>query len=331
MTVEEVLSALPSLSALVVGDICLDRWCTYDPSASEPSRETGIVPISVVKTEVTPGAGGTVANNLRALRVGKVAALGVIGPDGNGYELRSALEQRGVDTQLLVTEPSMQTFTYTKFLNANGGSEDQPRVDFRNTLPLAAESENELLDNLKQACPNFDVILVSDQAETNLGGVVTEKLRILIADLATAQERKIFFVDSRKRIELFRNVILKPNEEEASAACKRSAVQNYKQLRQITSAPLLIVTRGGDGALIIDGSGETLVKARRQAAPVDICGAGDSFSAAAAMALAAGASASDAVHLGNLAASVTIMKQGTGTASPEEILEHNLLFTTPDR
>jgi sugar/nucleoside kinase (ribokinase family) len=54
--------------------------------------------------------------------------------------------------------------------------------------------------------------------------------------------------------------------------------------------------------------------------PVDICGAGDSFSAGAAMALAVTRSPGEAVRFGNLVASVTIMKKGTGTASPAEVL-----------
>ena len=42
MTTSEILDGFKNLKALVVGDICLDRWCTYDPDTSEPSRETGI-------------------------------------------------------------------------------------------------------------------------------------------------------------------------------------------------------------------------------------------------------------------------------------------------
>jgi sugar/nucleoside kinase (ribokinase family) len=38
------------------------------------------------------------------------------------------------------------------------------------------------------------------------------------------------------------------------------------------------------------------------------------------MALAAGASPEDAARFGNLVASITIMKKGTGTASPQEVL-----------
>ena len=68
MTPPEILAAFGKINALVVGDICLDHWCTYDPSAAEPSRETGIPRVGVVRTEATPGAGGTVANNLAALK-----------------------------------------------------------------------------------------------------------------------------------------------------------------------------------------------------------------------------------------------------------------------
>ena len=130
MKIAEILAAFPRLSAMVVGDICLDRWCTYDPSLAEASRETGIPRIGVTQTEVTPGAGGTVANNLAAMGVGQIAVLGAIGDDGYGYELRCALAARGISSDQLITIPAMQTFTYTKLVNATSGVEDQPRVDF---------------------------------------------------------------------------------------------------------------------------------------------------------------------------------------------------------
>src|SRR5205085_603844 len=67
VTDEEILRALPDLSALVIGDICLDRWCKYDPNLALASAETGIPRTAVVSDVCTPGAGGTVAANLRAL------------------------------------------------------------------------------------------------------------------------------------------------------------------------------------------------------------------------------------------------------------------------
>src|SRR5450759_3306444 len=101
MTIPEILAQFPKLSVLVVGDICLDRWCTYDPATSEPSAETGIPRLGIIASEVTPGGGGTVANNLASLGPAKVAVLGVRGDDGFGYELDHALTGHGIDASLM--------------------------------------------------------------------------------------------------------------------------------------------------------------------------------------------------------------------------------------
>lgn len=322
MNATQILSVFPSLSALVVGDICLDRWCTYDPATAEPSRETGIPRIGVVRTEVTPGAGGTVANNLAALRVGRIAVLGVVGDDGFGFELRRALETRRIGAQHLVTVPEFQTFTYTKVINSQTGIEDYPRLDFIATQPLPLWAEQKIVEELRALAPQYDVILVADQAETDHGGVVSGAVRQALAACAADDPRKIVWVDSRQRCDLFRRAIVKPNQQEAEAACQRLFGRvDYQALRRHVDTPLLLVTHGGDGVLLVTEAGEEWVKTRKVDNPVDICGAGDSFTAGAAMALAACGSPAGAARFGNLVASITIMKKGTGTASPAEVLE----------
>jgi rfaE bifunctional protein kinase chain/domain len=321
MTTAEILAQFPKLSALVVGDICLDRWCTYDPAASEPSRETGIPRIGVVRTEVTPGAGGTVANNLAALGAGRVAVLGAVGEDGFGVELSRALGARHISADLCVRTPAMQTFTYTKAINARTGVEDQPRLDFINTASLPREVERQILDNLQMSVDSYDVILIADQAETSQGGVVTPAVRELLAELAPLYPERIFMADSRARIHLFRNVILKPNCQEAESACLQLFGRvDLRALRGHAQAPLMFVTHGPEGVLVVGESGEKWVHGRPTADPVDICGAGDSFSAGASLALQVTGSPAEAARFGNLVASITIMKKGTGTASPEEVL-----------
>jgi rfaE bifunctional protein kinase chain/domain len=319
MTGTEILAAIPKLSALVVGDICLDRWCTYDPPTSEPSRETGIPRIGVVRTECTAGAGGTVANNLAALGCGRVAVLGAIGDDGHSLELSRALAARGI-SDLCIRSDSLQTFTYTKVINQDTGVEDQPRLDFINTTPLETAVECQILDHLRSTAGSFDAIIISDQSETSRGGVITPAVRDLLHELSLAHPAKIFFADSRARIQHFRNVIAKPNQQEGEAACRSLFGRiDYPALRRHMEAGLLMVTHSGEGVLVVDQSGETWVRTRPVQHPVDICGAGDSFSAGAALALAAGANAAEAAQFGNLVASITIMKKGTGTASPEEV------------
>jgi rfaE bifunctional protein kinase chain/domain len=320
MTTSEILERLPKLSALVVGDICLDRWCTYDPSEDEPSRETGIPRVGVISTTVTPGAGGTVANNLAAMGVGRVSVLGAIGDDGFGHELRCALGARRIIAEHLIALPNVQTFTYTKLINVATGEEDLPRIDFVCNSPLNKQAEQQLLDKLRSNIDSFDVILVSDQAETSRGGVVTPALRQLLAELAVQYPDKIFMADSRTRIEEFRNVIVKPNRQEAETACQKLfGAIDYQSLLRHVQSPFLFVTHGEEGVALITPEGEQRVAACKIAKPVDICGAGDSFTAGAAMALAVTGSPIEAAQFGNLVASITIMKKGTGTASPEEL------------
>jgi len=321
MTTAEILECLPSCSALICGDICLDRWCTYDLAAAEPSRETGIPRIGVVSSEITPGAGGTIANNVAALGVGRAAVLGVIGDDGFGHELTQALNARGISTDLLVRSNEFATFTYAKLLNAATGEEDLPRVDFINTRPLPDAVERQVLGYLRQYSDSFDVIFVSDQAETKQGGVITAAVRTLLADIARERPDKVIIADSRIRVERFRNLILKPNEQEAAAACIGLFGQlDYRRLRDHTESKVLFVTKGSQGVVVLEDDSEKLVPARRIENPVDICGAGDSFSAGLGMALAVTKSPVEAAQFANLVASITIMKKGTGTASPAEVL-----------
>lgn len=320
MTTAEILARFPALSALVIGDICLDRWCTYDPATSEASRETGIPRIGVVATEITAGAGGTVANNLVDLGCGRVAVLGVVGDDGFGFELRQTLGRRRIDARYLVDVAGLQTFTYTKLLNSTTGEEDLPRVDFITTRPLSGDTERRIVEVVRAAVPEFDVILVSDQAETAAGGVVTPLVRDTLAELALEYPEKVFWVDSRMRVEHFRNMIVKPNEREAREACERAGAATCQELRRFFGDKPLIVTHGGDGAEVWTESGRDWVAARRVEHPVDICGAGDSFSAGAALTMAVTGSAIEAARMGNRVASITIMKKGTGTATPAEIL-----------
>ncbi len=141
---------------------------TIPPRPSHPVKPASPAWASS-RAKVTPGGGGTVANNLAALGAGRVSVLGIRGDDGFGFELVRALNQRGISADLMVEIPRWQTFTYTKLLNCETGIEDQPRVDFISTRPVPAEAEKRVIENLISAVEGFDVVLVADQAETACG------------------------------------------------------------------------------------------------------------------------------------------------------------------
>lgn len=322
MNVEQILAQFPKLSSLIVGDICLDRWCTYDPKEAEISRETGIPRIGVVAGHSTPGAAGTVANNMIALGIGRVSVMSVIGTDGYSYELLDVMKAGNIESDMIIRRSSIQTFTYTKLLNLETGEEDLPRVDAINNRPMPSDVDDELVPLFKQRAGEFDFIIVSDQAETENGGVVTPRMREALTEFAEANPQKVIWVDSRRRIEHYRGLTLKPNEDEADAACERIGKPgDYDALYQHTSARHLIVTRGPLGSVVLDPDGTRISGTRAVKNPVDICGAGDSFSAGGAATLAVTGDPVLASEFGNLVASITIMQKGTGKASPAQVLE----------
>src|SRR5437763_14336502 len=94
--IDEILARLPSLTIDVVGDLFLDRYLDIDAALTEPSVETGLDAYQVVNVRAQPGAAGTVINNLATLGVKNVVPVSVIGDDGEGYELRRALDRLGV-------------------------------------------------------------------------------------------------------------------------------------------------------------------------------------------------------------------------------------------
>ena len=132
---EEILRRIAELRILVVGDFFLDQYWVVDASLEEVSLETELAAHQITQVRSSPGAAGTVANNLATLGVGQIEALGVIGDDGSGFELQRGLEDRGVSTQGLLVTKSRRTPVYTKCLTADS-QEERQRFDVKNREPL---------------------------------------------------------------------------------------------------------------------------------------------------------------------------------------------------
>jgi len=320
MTCAEVLARASSVRALVIGDICLDRWCKYDPALAEPSRETGIPRCAITETTCTPGAGGTVAGNLAALGAGRVSVLGAIGADGAGLDLSRALAGGSIESDLLVESPQIQTFTYTKLINSETGIEDLPRVDFVNTAPLPIETEQAVVDRFRGCLEEFNAVIVADQAETAYGGTVTTTVREAVCRSAATGNGAAYVADSRRRVEHFRDIVATPNESEAAAACRRQFGEvDFGRLHRTIGGAALVITVGERGAWLIDRDGQRLLPAPEAAESADPCGAGDALAAGFALALAAGAGSEAALRFGIIVAGVTVGKLGTGKATPAEV------------
>ncbi|HID86953.1 MAG TPA: carbohydrate kinase [Anaerolineae bacterium] len=327
----ELLKRFPHLHVLVVGDFFLDKYLVLDRRLSEVSLETGLEAYQVVEMRCSPGAAGTVTSNLRALDV-KVVALGVIGDDGEGYELKRGLVERGVDIEPLLQRADLFTPTYTKPMmrEPDGREHEINRLDIKNRSPLPMEVEEEIIARLRALAPRVDAVVVADQVQERNCGVITDRVRDEIGRLALAHSDKIFAADSRECIGLFRHVIIKPNRREVILAVRPDwqgevtlgvARECGAELFRRNRKPVFL-TAGPHGILLFTEEGCQHIPAPPVSGPIDIVGAGDSVMAGIVSALCAGAEPREAALVGNLVASITIQQIGTtGTASRQQVMD----------
>jgi rfaE bifunctional protein kinase chain/domain len=331
---EHILTRIPSLTVGVLGDLFLDRYLDLDAALTETSIETGLDAYQVVRVRSYPGAAGTIINNLVALGVKQVVAISLIGDDGEGYELRQALQDlRIVDTHWVYSggRAGFRTPTYTKPMLHQAGqpARELNRLDIKNRQPPDPPLDEGIFQALHQAWPLLDALVVLDQVNEAECGVVTTGVRNALAELGAGHPDKVILADSRTRIGLFRSVWLKPNETECVQAVRTAnagpemAEACVAELARRVGRPVFC-TRGERGILLADPrptpEQTVAVPAYPVQGPLDIVGAGDSTSAGIACALAAGVCLEEAAAFGNLVASITIQQIGTtGTASPAQV------------
>ena len=325
----ELLAKFSQSRVAVVGDFYLDKYLETDPALDEPSLETGKTAYQVTAVRCSPGAAGTVVCNLQALGAGELHAVGLTGEDGEGFELRRALEQLGCTTKHLHASPERFTPTYLKPRDRTrpGLEGEHSRYDTKNRTPTPQGIEDSMRASLESLLSSVDAIVVMDQVEIENCGVVTADIREAVSHFARKNPQIVFWADSRRHIRQFRNVIIKPNQFEAlnivpadpdDAVPLEKLIEEAQKLRQKTSAAVFI-TRGAEGMLVCDEDC-TLVPGMPVKGPLDPTGAGDSATAGCVLALCAGATPAEAGVIGNLVASLTVQQLATtGTARPEQL------------
>jgi len=325
---KEILQSINTKRILVLGDFFLDQYWSIDPSLVEKSLETGLDAHQVVEVRLSPGAAGTVTNNLIAIGTGTVEVLGCVGTDGNGFELSRSLRERGAVVDSLFACSDMYTPTYTKpmFRQTGGLPEvEGNRIDIKNREPLPVSVETRILDFLSCRFQDYDAVAVLDQVQEKNSGVVTERVVQLLSELSPRFPEVIVMADSRTRITEFRNLILKPNIHEAARAVGIDPDDDLEALvrgmAEMCEAKILM-TRGAEGITTWDGKEMVSIPALPVSGEIDIVGAGDSVTAAALSSMAAGASLAESAEMAVAAANVTIRKLGTtGTATAEEMID----------
>lgn len=308
----------------VIGDFCLDVYWHADMTKSELSRETPHFPLPIVQERLSPGGAGNVVMNLLALEPMSVAAIGVFGDDWRGAALRDLLKKAGADVSGVVTDATRVTNTYVKPLRkgfAENVVYEDPRLDFTNYDPLGKATEKRLIAALEKLVKKIDILCVCDQMPF---GCITPAVREKIISLG--KKGLVVIVDSRDRIGLYTDAIVKPNEIESARAFKGAIPETAFEklavaLERRTGRPA-IVTAGDKGCYVSERGKVMHVKACKVTGEIDFCGAGDTFLSGLAASTAAGFKLADAATIACCCSAVTIKKlKTTGTANRAELVQ----------
>ena len=325
----ELVGRFGSQRIAVLGDFFLDKYLDVEPAIAEVSVESGKTAHQVVNVRVSPGAAGTVTGNLASLGPGALHAVGLVGDDGEGYDLRKSLQHIDCDTDHLHATAGRHTPQYLKPRDLGDISlaGEHERYDTKNRTPTPKDAELRVIESIDALLPELDALVIQDQVEQSNCGVVTDAVRKALSDRARSHPNVLFWADSRRRIREFLNIVIKPNQFEAVgkddpvpgdeiplAVLTREIVE----LRSRIGAPICATC--GEHGMIVSDPELALAPGVRVEGETDTTGAGDSVTAGVVLALCAGAELPEAAVVGNLVASITVQQLATtGTARPEEL------------
>ena len=332
LSIENAIRGFSRLNVVVLGDAILDRYLSGAVRRVCPEAPAPIVDIENERDR-PGGAANTAAN---AARLGaSVSMLSVISGDCEGESLTDVLLGEGVDVSAVERAVSRRTLCKQR---VTSGEQILLRFDQGTTTPIDPAFERRLCERLAVAAKTADVILISDYNY----GVVTPGVLRFLAEMSL-HERPIVAVDARY-LQRYRNIgvsVVKPNLAESAALLQLPAADKPRQIRRVMSrrqhlldacgARIAAVTLDCDGAVVLDRSNAPIRTFGSRIARPQVSGAGDTYLAAFALALASGATTAQAAEIAAAASDIAVGKDATATCSAAELLQRLGPHSSPAR
>lgn len=311
-----LLERLRGRRVAVIGDAMLDRYLIGDIERISPEAPVPVV--QVTERRQALGGAANVAANVAALGA-HAELVGLVGTDRAGEALRQELDRLGIGSRYLLTLPERPTTTKTRVV-ARG--QQVVRIDEEEAGELPDDVAGRLAAQAVEAIATADAVLFEDYDKGALHPVVIAQA------MATARGRGLPTVADPKFTAFFLYggaTVFKPNRRELSTAIPGIDLGSAAALRgaaERLGVEHLLLTLGADGMRLIprrpDAPSHAIAAVAREV--YDVSGAGDTVTAWAGSALAAGAGVLEAAQLANLAAGVEVGKRGVATVSPAEVL-----------
>jgi rfaE bifunctional protein kinase chain/domain len=337
LRLQEITSRYPALKIGVVGDISLDRYFEIDPVLEETSIETNLPVHNVTRVRCQAGAAGTILNNLSALGIGSIQPVAIIGQDGEGYELRRALEKlNGIELSGIIESSQRATFTYSKPLLMHQGKPPQElnRLDIKNWTPTPEVLQGQVIEQMRRVAQTVDALILLDQVDLPDTGVITKRVLESVREITSDRPDLLILADSRRSLRGYPKVSLKMNGSELASLIGSNAPLSHAEVMENALmlseeyGKYVFITRAAEGMVGAYKRDVERVVSLPLRGAIDIVGAGDAVTANLAAAIGGGAGLKECLELAQLASSIVIHQLGTtGTASVKELAE--LLVNSP--
>lgn len=269
----------------------------------------------VVTSSRRPGAGETVLGDsfktvpggkganqaVAAARLGaEVAMIGRVGDDAFGKDIVENFRANAVNTQNVKPVTHLESGTAHIILAEGDNSIVVVEAANREVTPA-------YVDEAAEVIRNADIVLIQqeipEETVVHVSALCAEFGTPLLLNPAPARTLPQEVIDNAAYIT--------PNEHEAEILFQ--GMSPAQALRQYPNK--LFITEGSKGVRYFDGTDEILVPTYKVEA-VDTTGAGDTFNAAFAVALAEGKALQESIRFANRAASLSVTKFGAQGGMP---------------
>jgi D-beta-D-heptose 7-phosphate kinase/D-beta-D-heptose 1-phosphate adenosyltransferase len=317
----QLVGRFADLHVLVVGEAMLDRYLEGSSDRLCPEAPAPVVRLGGCHD--VPGGAGNTAANARALGA-RVSLLSVVGDDADADSLCRALQARGVVDSHLVRQRGRATLAKDRVVV---GSHVLVRLDRGDTAAADEAAEAAAIERLHKLFASCDAVVLSDYGY----GVLTPRVVRALAALQ-ARSPRVLVADS-KSLTAYRDLgmtAVKPNYQEALRLLgeggngdgrDRAALlaARAERLLERTGAQVVAVTLDVEGAVVLEQGRPPYRTYARPNPQSRAVGAGDTYAAALALALAARADTPAAAELAAAAAAVVVAKDGTACCSAAEL------------
>ena len=310
------LNDFQDIKALVIGDLMIDEYLWG--SVDRISPEAPVPVVSIEKESHALGGAGNVIHNLVAMGAG-VSAIGTAGTGKAGRMIFEKLEDLGIETDGIISEPQRPTTRKTRVIASN---QQVLRIDKEIKKNINNNTLEKLVKIIENKISDIDLIILSDYDK----GLVIKEL--IQQTVKLAKKYNILTLADPKALNFSKYELvstLTPNKKEASLAANMDIKSNQdifaagEILMDKIKLDRLLITCGKDGMILFEKSKKPYIIESQAQQVFDVSGAGDTVISLLGLGLATGATFKESAMVANAAAGIVVAKLGAATPSMDEL------------